>query len=650
MKLKFPLSPRPEHTLTFHSIEFKRLVLIDFVMESLLQGNSILITYDDDIQLQGLEEFIDLKVNDKTDFQHQLFTHLTTVKRHVNDVINCSKLTKRPIFGKQHFWELADLYFNNFPNQKPDFSVSDFPIQHINSDFYKTLKTKVNKASELLTDEVKYLLKTSVVKQSAFIDSNDSENVAIKYIETFTQRAQEINQRINTFFSTYRSSRYLPFEELLGKVKDSCEQWKEMLLNFGLEPKISFTKELRDGLMQLRDLCEERAAVQEDLNLKYTEELITKFEHSFQKKIEQEFKMLNFRNANDGQLIDINLDIINLIKNINDSQLFKETFSINSLSLKLSSEALENLLHKLNCGFYELNKSGAFAKWMHFYQKLDVIEAQFIKEIMKLPIKKWQAIFDQWFLYKLLVKNGLNDQLNIFEKLEEIDNAWEQIRFDFSNIASDIMQSNTSSLRFCKLDQLASHKADCLVNLSHTGQNLVEQNSNNFGYILGLKPKKKNEDNAQTQLHESMLATYEMEDELDAALQNSKLLAAYFLEASERTDLFLAPDSNIIIDSAFSDLKIILSDFVKGAKYIKRRENAFKLYTEFFLNQSSTAYYFYDQSALIFETEEDVYRHISKIKALQVAGYYTISVDRSRFYDKAYMETIINPQIDSANA
>lgn len=650
MQIKFPLSPRPEHSVTYHSLEYKRLILVDFVLESLLQGKSIVVGYDHSKDLLGLEEFMNIRPEDQNAAQESFFEKLTRINDGLKAINHLKSFPNDALFGKQNFWELVDLYFNNFSPNSSVLAVRKSANQVFDQSLYKSCKISLNNATQLYNKQVKYFLHNSTINLSSFISKDDEGNMASKYIENFVKDAKAIQKRISSFFVRYEKHRYISFNEKLNNLKKQCLLWKEMLMNFGLEPKNDFMEHIKSDLLSLKSLCSDKTDLPSVITHATVDESIIRFEHLFKVKIEQEFKMLNVRNTKDEALDDINMDIAQLVKNVNDSQLFKKKFALNSLSLKLSYEAINRLIISLESGLYEVDNDGDLTKWLLFYNNLPLVNKNLIDALLELPKSNWQALYDQWFLYSLLQENGLNTQKNIFQILENIDETWEQIRFDFGSIASGIMKANHSSIQFVPTENLPNFQADCLILLCNTSHSIVSQCSNNYTYILGLKPTGNESEDSGFQLHESMIQAFEEEDELELRLHRSKLLAAYFIDASERTDLYLTSDCNIIIDSAYSDLKEILKEITHNGKYIKMRENAFKVYTEFFLNSSSKAYYFYDQTSLDFSSEANVYRHISKIKALQLAGYYTIAVDRTKLYDKEYVNSLMHPQTQRADA
>ncbi len=642
MYLNFPLSPRPAHQCDYHSSEFKRMVLHDFILESLLEEQSIIIAYQNQDDLYNFEELRDLEIKEEHISNFSFFDQIISIKNSLAKLIEVCGNYHKPLFGKQTFWELADMYFNNFTQNKKQLISPDITESNFDSDLYRDYKQTLDLASKLYKQEVKYFLNTSTINLTSFIDNGENE-AAIKYVETFLKEATHIQVKLQTFFEEYKNNRYKEFNEIFNVLTARYDKWNEMQQNFGLEPKKESLHFIKSQLLELGSICRDKMHIPEEMRLKDFEEILLRLSHNFKKQIDQEFKVLNIRNTSDESISDINVEVEDLIKKINDSQLFKQDFSINSLSLKLCSEALDSLILNLENGLFELNPAGQFGQWMYFYNKLTEPKKKLVDGCLEIPSAQWQAAFDKWFLYTFLTKHGLHESESIYSSIESIDQQFEQLRFDFSTICKSLINEKELSLRFCSASDLHKYSGQNLVWLGDLAHPLLNEAANNFQYILGLKPKNDNE-SAFTLLHESMTQAEEDEDELEWKLKRSKVLATYFLESANAVNLYLTNEHNIIIESEFADLKDILKDKIKDAKHIGMRENAFKVFTEYFLNDSEISFYFYDQSALHFASASDVYRHISKIKALQQCGYFTIAIDRTRLYEEGYIQQILHPQ------
>jgi len=614
MSIQFPLSPTRNVQQNWHSIEFRRLAVVDFILESLARGNSISIYADAFQTWDGIEEIQELASLEKNEMVNtDFFSNTLSIRKDVKEILDAVSHSKDALFGKQTFWELASLFHSSPTSNSKSaldevFDISDFEFD---VESYKKTKKDLRKASELYSSELLYQVSKSALRTSSFIkDEQDVNLVAFRYVDSFLKRAEEICHSLHAFFAKNHSIR---------------------------------EKEYIKYAIDLRLVGLKNSVVQPSTHVSLMEHL-ERSKHAFADKVKKESVMLNSRNTGDEEVKNVEIDLSELIKDINSSQLFKEEVNIHTLSLTLKLDAVKQLVSQLNDAAFELREDGELSTWFNFYDNICASSKTLINALKSENKDHWEAIYDTWFLRNMLIVKGLLTQQSIFSKIENIKENWERIRFDFVDIAKMLMNEKGCTLTILPLSEISRHNSGNALILDEIPDTDWQELSMKSGLYFGLKPKGNRSFTGDDALHESLLTAYD-EDELESKLLKSKLLATYFVDNAERVELLIAPDGNVIVDSSYSDVSGMVKDSLNNYKQVKMRDNGFKVLTEFFLNEADRNYYYYDQTALNFETAEDIYKHISKINALQTAGYYTISIDRNQLSNPSYISHLLSEEI-----
>ncbi len=652
MKLVSPLSPFSYHSLPYHSADFKKKILIDALIEATAMGESILIAYQDETFLDGLDELSMLSQNSQENVL-SFFELVHSINKITESLIQHLEDSNKKLFGEQGFWEMVDM-FTRHSNQQADlYNLPDTLETPFTSALYTHYKKKLRIAAPLLDEEVMYVLQQGVVSDNAFISQEDVQrNAPIKYVDSFLNRARRIEQKLAQFLIDYKQVRITEFDAKASKLKTYCELGMAMESYFGLEPKNDLIEKWNSLLQECKILCGDKKETLQNLTVEYVQSELNRLTSFFHHRLEQEVKMLNVRNVHSDDMSNLFIDLTQLIKDVNNSCIFKQETSMNALSLSITLEQLKNMISMLENGKFELDPDRNYSKWMHFVAFLSDDEKEVIESFKKIPKEHWQAVFDQWFLKRMLDQHRMSTQSSVFGMIEQLDMCWEQLRFDFVIHISSLSKKHNSTISFCPLEEVETkeRKETVLIYLADQEVVFSSEKAIPFKAVLGLKPKKNNQYDESSILHESLVLPDESTDELNFKLAASKTLATFFIEESDLLDLFLTPEHNVIISSAYEDVVELLSEITAKGKHLHIPQNGFKVLTEFFLNDAQKGYYFYDQSSLKFKDASDIYRHISKIKALQLSGYYTIAIDRTQLHRKDYINELISQHAISLNA
>ena len=647
MNIKFPFSTSYNTRQTWHSFEFRRLLVSDFVLDSLIRGSAVSIYASHHESFEGIEELKELVVEQHAssiNLEEGLFRYLKEISKDIIEVLYAVGNSDKALFGKQKFWELASLYHANKLDNSTNIlnkQLGDIEFS-FSVDDYKSCKKDIETAAQLYTESLCYQLSKSDIKANSFIQEGDEQvPAAKKYLDSFHQRAIDIRDKLSAFFTSFTVSRKQPFQEVAEMLTQKLDLWTEMEENFGFNPKENYIQEVNTLLEKLCSLSNAKSTSAIAHNPKAYAEQVQRLRHNYEEVVRRECLMLNGRNAGDGEITNLEIDLASLLKDINNCQLFKEEISIHTLSLSLKLDAVHQLIKQLENGIYELGVSGEMAAWLNFQAGLSTAAQAIIDVLCAEEVSRWQGIYDSWFLEKMLLQNGMMTQEIIFGKLSAIRENWDNIRFDFVDIAHSLIQDKKLDFQILPITALDEHEKGDVVVLGDVSEQLWDDLRSNGRKVLGLKPKENRTFSQQDFLHESLLAAYENEDELEIKLLRSKFLATYLLQDSEQLELFLAPDGNVIIDSTYADVVDLVKSKLMNYKQVKMRDNGFKVLTEFFLNEAEHNYYYYDQTSLRFETAEDIYQHNSKIRSFQLAGYYTIAINRNQLNNPSYISTIM---------
>lgn len=647
MNIKFPFSTSYNTRQTWHSLEFRRLLVNDFVLDSLIRGRSVAIYADQLESFEGLEELQELVVQQvgvTINLEDGLYRHLKQINKAVSEVLDAVRNSDKALFGKQKFWELASLYHANKLDNSANIlnkKLGDIEFNFSVED-YKSCKRDIETAAQLYTESLCYQLSKSDIKPSSFIQEGDEQvPAAKKYLDSFHQRAIDIRDKLSTFFNNFTESRKQPFEEVVEMLAQKLDLWTEMEENFGFNPKENYIQEVNNLLQKLSSLSNVKSTSAVAKSPKAYADQMERLRHNYYEIVRRECLMLNGRNAGADEITSLEIDLASLLKDINNCQLFKSEISIHTLSLSLKLDAVQRLIEQLENGIYELGISGEMAAWLNFQSGLSPATQSIIDVLCTEKVSTWQGIYDSWFLEKMLEQNGMVTQETIFEKLSAIRENWDDIRFDFKDIAHSLIHDKKLDFKILPITAFDKVENADVVVLGDISEQVWDELRSSGRKVLGLKPKENRTFMQQDFLHETLLTAYENEDELEIKLLRSKFLATYLLQDSEQLELFLAPDGNVIIDSVYADVVDLVKGNLMNYKQVKMRDNGFKVLTEFFLNEAEHNYYYYDQTALRFETAEDIYQHNSKIRSFQLAGYYTIAINRNQLNNPSYISTIM---------
>ncbi len=200
--------------------------------------------------------------------------------------------------------------------------------------------------------------------------------------------------------------------------KQLVESWNELILSCSktlqlpYQPVKSVPKDCNDVLSDISN----KLAIWKDNSLNLKGDFL---------------KSINRFNLHDDTLTHLENDLELLINRINESRILSNALEVNTLSISKQIDFIDDLIYQLQLILLKTEKNIHYFQWQSFIESLESNEKEIIKYLRKSDSNEWATIFDRWYFYSWLIKDGhqvlsCNDlHINTMHKLCEYSAAYE---------------------------------------------------------------------------------------------------------------------------------------------------------------------------------------------------------------------------------
>lgn len=668
----FPLSSYLDHK-SREEIEFSeensRLILLSGIAEVLSQGQNVVIIGD---ELKGIvQEDIAVALSlvsaySKSD-GHGTLSSSASEDLNWNELLNSQRILVNELLYNFELTKSACINGETWPGLLHQYQALIAENQTSFIDFQlrsNETRNKVQPLSEILKTvgvaEKLYLSKFRLIEsanpfcESVFVQNDDqlSMSVLLKYLSNYIVKAQLVSERYVEFFnrllnqlslqSSHETSRII-FE--LKNIKVAPVTHQEKL------KKLSELSESLRGSVYKECLPSVYAEAKSNTTLsKLIEKSISHLEHIRRNpSIENSvyLKSVNSKNHPDEELIQIEKDLYQLLKSIDDSQILKRKIENNAFSSLKKYNSLLDIITFLQVSFDQLEEMEEFYKWKTFVNSIPKAQQRVISALAASNSRNWEEGVKAWY-YKFCLQQITrfnsqtpSDSLDRYEKnVELIDSNYKGIikylvksrifenldstttlggNHEFgTTVAKDIEDNSVRVLDFkTKIPKFPTANTIYFLSNSITNTRIEHPfyrlNLALVSSEIGL-------------IHHSQVKNSISVEDLGNKLNIARLLSKSILEAKSTISCYITSSSNIIIDCDEETTKLIVEHWQgESMKYIRLGGDADKGLIEFLLNDSLNAIYVYDY--IDSSSHINLYKQIQKNKALQNAGYQIVYFD-----------------------
>ena len=121
--------------------------------------------------------------------------------------------------------------------------------------------------------------------------------------------------------------------------------------------------------------------------------------------VAKRLKSVNRHNTQDPVLADLESDLLALAQQINDTQLFDNTFEVNTLSFRKQVDVVISMVKKLENAHLELQKELPYYQWLEFLQDSETKSVAILKSLLSFDPSEWSNVFEAWYASEWLTRH-----------------------------------------------------------------------------------------------------------------------------------------------------------------------------------------------------------------------------------------------------
>ena len=379
----------------------------------------------------------------------------TLFKKNVLDFLN----QRYDLVENRSWRQILDTYLSidarcDASNLIRNISISDFEFSNLE---YKSIRevvvraaamyqtdfeiTESQHANHFLNKAIKIPDQLDAVTYQIFTFKEVATNLRNKYHQFYNQQDYKYLQNANLTYSSLmdkitlmrdrlsnvesvhiKSSMFDVFtggqKQQIILQKQLVESWNELILactktlQLPYQPVKSVPKDCNDVLSDISN----KLAIWKDNSLNLKGDFL---------------KSINRFNLHDDTLTHLENDLELLINRINESRILSNALEVNTLSISKQIDFIDDLIYQLQLILLKTEKNIHYFQWQSFIESLESNEKEIIKYLRKSDSNEWATIFDRWYFYSWLIKDGhqvlsCNDlHINTMHKLCEYGAAYE---------------------------------------------------------------------------------------------------------------------------------------------------------------------------------------------------------------------------------
>ena len=115
-------------------------------------------------------------------------------------------------------------------------------------------------------------------------------------------------------------------------------------------------------------------------------------------------KSVNKLNIQDSRLLELELCLSNLLRNINGSKIFETGFELNTLSFIKQVDFISQLVHDIENMILSIDRNMPYYQWLSFLVAQDDKCKNIISALKKFDPNEWLLLFELWYYFEILNK------------------------------------------------------------------------------------------------------------------------------------------------------------------------------------------------------------------------------------------------------
>ncbi len=360
------------------------------------------------------------------------------------------------VFDINNWTETVGLYLKNSRLEGKELLDTQLTTQDFDFDFleYEALKEKIEESETLFQEIFAFYHPLNDVAPTHFTNAplQEAKNKLLAKLNKYLKQTRKVQrayfQKVGLYkqeLEDYYEDNYLQLQEQVATTKEAISRLQlqfgneydktsvgnlKILKTFSGKSKKALT--LKSAILTqfeaLKALHFEKLAFDFQFletattgNIAILNDQLTEFEEALKDwraknglAIQERVRNLNSKTVltdmkTADEIVTIELAVEKLVRTINNSKLFKQSFNNNAMTLQLKEQLLEEIIEKLNSTTYSLRDFDAFFEWKNIGAMLSPKAAKVIKSLIKVRPNNWVAAFEAWYFHNLLTKESVQN-------------------------------------------------------------------------------------------------------------------------------------------------------------------------------------------------------------------------------------------------
>lgn len=306
--------------------------------------------------------------------------------------------------------EIPKSSLNPLINQTDDFHHISYTLFGLKEEAF----ILAEKYDRFISDLSHFYKKTSL---QYLDDIQDTLNImSFEYTQHSFQKNGDNSGFLKGLLSTSKKKEETSVISEINAIIDTLKEKNILTKNY---PKVALYSQIPDTLNDIT------------IHLSKRKQDINHITHEFVKSV-------NRLNYLDPTCENLEYQLIDLTKKINDSELFTVKHELNTLSLLKQKDYLEKLINTLDIAILNIEKNMAYYQWMSFLRSRDKKSSNLIKQLKTYDPSEWLDIFTSSYYGNILETH--------FSHLQITSDTIEKLEFHFVESEKSIIEKNKFDL------------------------------------------------------------------------------------------------------------------------------------------------------------------------------------------------------------
>ncbi len=432
-----------------------------------------------------------------------------------------------PIFGKYNWTDVVGLFLKNNSIEGKEKLSSQLKVQDFDYSFeeYEGLDFGVSRCQEPYSKIQDFNHPLNTFHESVFLENSKED--ALQSVETrisdFKNKATHLQSQFIERTDNYKTALQDSYENTYTTLSSKLESLKDYIEDSENKHGKHFTEGFFEWVGFKSYFSKKNKAIYNDRKLlveKYDDLRLTyrqnkSFESVFEKEVDtrevkliqeklaalhtdletwrgtingsvqEQMSKLTSRSVNtkvEGHqelILDLENQLDDFIKEINESQLFQDNFTNKMLTMVKKQQYLENIIEDLEKAEHNLTDFNTFYDWRSRWLALPKSGKKVVKAVIKVKAEDWGAAFRSWYLYNFLNKNQSPDLPREDASLKEFVDDYLELKQMIPNQIQHVWaEKKQQGITGIKRDHRSVYQF-------FDGKNLNEFNHKSIGETLG---------------------------------------------------------------------------------------------------------------------------------------------------------------------